>query len=59
LGATVGISQTGITANAQGLFAMAPASASNIFDLNYYTAEISVVADGVSRVGVSGIVVGQ
>lgn len=58
-GATVGISQTGIAANAQGLFPMAPTSASNILDLNYYTAEISIIADGVSRVGVSGIVVGQ
>ena len=58
-GAAIGISQTGIAANAQGLFAMTPALATNILDLNYYTAEISIIADGVSRVGVSGIVVGQ
>lgn len=58
-GAPIGIAQSGITANAQGLFAMTPTLATNILDLNYYTAEISIVADGVSRVGVSGIVVGQ
>jgi hypothetical protein len=58
-GAAIGIAQSGIAANAQGLFAMAPALATNILDLNYYTAEISIIADGVSRVGVSGIVVGQ
>jgi len=58
-GAAIGISQSGIVANAQGLFAMSPTLASNILDLNYYTAEISIIADGASRVGVSGIVVGQ
>lgn len=58
-GASIGISQSGITANAQGLFAMTPTLATNILDLNYYTAEISIMADGVTRVGVSGIVVGQ
>jgi hypothetical protein len=58
-GATVGISQSGIIANAQGMFAITPTIASGILDLNYYTADITIVADGVSRSGVSGIVVGQ
>ncbi len=58
-GTAIGISQSGIAANAYGIYAITPALATNILDLNYYTAEISIVADGVARVGVSGIVVGQ
>ncbi len=57
-GAAVGISQSGITA-ASGYYQITPVLASALIDLNHYTVDISITADGVARVGVVGLVVGQ
>ncbi len=58
-GSLIGISQNTISSNAQGIYSITPAIATNILDLNYYTVEIEIIADGQVRHGVSAIVVGQ
>jgi hypothetical protein len=58
-GTAVGISQTGLTANASGLYLMTPVSAANILDLTHYTVEITAVADFTSIKGVVAITLGE
>lgn len=56
---TIGISQSGLTADSNGLFAITPVAATAITDLTHYTVEITITIDGVSRVGIAAIVVGE
>jgi|694.fasta_scaffold19121_10 hypothetical protein len=58
-GALIGISQSNIAADANGVFQITPVNASAIVDFNHYTVDISIVADGLSRSGVVGLVVGE
>jgi hypothetical protein len=55
----IGISQSNIAADANGVFQITPVNASAIVDFNHYTVDISIVADGLSRSGVVGLVVGE
>jgi hypothetical protein len=57
-GATIGISQSGLTADVKGKFHSTPVSATNIFDLEHYTVEIEIEADGIIRKGTVGLLVG-
>lgn len=58
-GTLIGISQSNISADGNGIFQITPVLASAITDLNHYTVDISIVADGSPRVGVVAIVVGE
>jgi hypothetical protein len=58
-GIAVGISQSGITADVNGLFKIAPVIASSIVDLTHYTVIITVTADGAVRKGAIGITVAE
>lgn len=58
-GAAIGISQSGITANASGKFNSTPVNASLIYDLEHYVLEIELTADGAIRKGTIGLVVGE
>lgn len=58
-GALIGIAQSNIAADVNGIYHIAPVNASAIVDLNHYTVDISIVAEGLARVGVIGLVVGE
>lgn len=58
-GNTIGITESGIVADANGYFFIDPVSASAILDLTHYTVVIEVVADGVTKVGSIGITLGE
>lgn len=58
-GAAIGISQSGITADAAGKFHSTPVNAVLISDLEHYLVEIDLIADGTSRKGTVGLVVGE
>lgn len=58
-GATIGLSQSGIVADANGLFRITPILATNITDFQHYTIDINVVADGATREGRVAIVSGE
>jgi hypothetical protein len=58
-GASIGISQSGITPDANGYFHIAPVSAASIVDFNHYVVDIQITADAVARAGVVGLVVGE
>lgn len=58
-GALIGISQTGISPDANGIYQTTPVLASSIADLNHYTVDIAITAEGVARSGVVAIVVGE
>lgn len=49
--AVAGLTQSGITADANGLFNINPISAVLLTDLTHYTARITIQADSVNRVG--------
>ena len=57
-GVTIGISQTGLVADVKGKYHSTPVSALNIFDLEHYTVEIEIEADGIIRKGTVGLLVG-
>ncbi len=58
-GVTVGISQSGIVADVNGLFKSTPVSANNLTDLTHYTAIFSVVADSQARRGAIGLTIAE
>lgn len=58
-GLALGISQSGITADVNGLFKTTPVLANNITDLTHYTVIFSITADGAIRKGAIGITVAE
>jgi hypothetical protein len=58
LGALVGISQSNI-AQTNGYYQITPVLASVLVDLNHYTVDVLIEADGVVRSGVVGLVIGE
>jgi hypothetical protein len=58
-GNTVGISQSGLTADVNGLYKSNPVSAIMLTDLTHYTALFTVVADSVIRKGAVGITIAE
>lgn len=58
-GLPIGIAQSGITADASGKFHSTPVNAVLISDLQHYLVEIDLIADGSSRKGTVGLVVGE
>lgn len=53
-GTAVGISQSGITADANGLFHSTPVSAIPLLDLTHYTVKIEIVVAGATRTSFKG-----
>lgn len=45
-----GLSQTGISANAEGIYVATPVAASSLVDLNHYEFEVTINYQGVDRV---------
>ena len=58
-GASLGISQSGITADVNGLFKTTPVLASALNDLTHYTVIFTITADGAVRKGAVGITVAE
>ena len=58
-GATVGITEAGLIANAQGQYITTPVSASAIIDLTHYVVKISISLDGNDRIAYTGIALGE
>jgi len=58
-GTTVGITQSGITADLNGLFKTTAVAATNILDLTHYTVHLEISADDSLRESVVGITVGE
>ena len=58
-GIALGISQSGIVADVNGLFKITPVLATALVDLNHYTVLLTVVADGATRKGAIGITVAE
>jgi hypothetical protein len=58
-GVAVGISQSGIVADGNGLFKSTPVSANNLTDLTHYTAIFSIVADSQARRGAIGLTIAE
>ena len=58
-GVTVGITESGLTADVNGFYYMTPVLADAIQDLTHYTVEISVIADSQVRKGVVAITLGE
>jgi hypothetical protein len=59
LGATVGIVESGIVADANGLYRATPVGAEAIRDLTHYTVELKISAEGEERTGIVGITLGE
>jgi hypothetical protein len=58
-GNSIGISQSGLTADVNGYYDIAPVSAAPITDLTHYVVKITVSASGQNRVGTVGITLGE
>jgi hypothetical protein len=58
-GTALGVSQSGIVADVNGLFKTTPVIATSLTDLTHYTVIINITADGVLRKGVVGITVAE
>lgn len=58
-GNTIGITETGITADPNGFYQITPVLADAIQDLTHYTVELSISADSQLRKGVVGITLGE
>lgn len=54
-----GLTESGLTANADGDFIITPVSAASILDLSHYTVKVDVSADSSLRRGQMGIPVGN
>ena len=52
--AVVGVSQTGIAADANGYFHTTPVSAALLTDLTHYTAKVTISVAGVDRISTKG-----
>ena len=58
-GNSIGITQSGISANGNGYFIINPVSASAILDLTHYVVKITILAAGENRIGTVGITLGE
>jgi len=58
-GNTVGIIESSIVADSNGLYQITPVQANAILDLTHYTVEVSIVADNGLRKNVIGITLGE
>jgi hypothetical protein len=58
-GNTIGITESSITADVNGYYEITPVIATAIQDLTHYVVKISIVADGVARIGSVGITLGE
>lgn len=58
-GALIGISQTGLVADANGWYHMTPVSAAPIIDLTHFVVKVSITVDSVVRTGVVAITLGE
>lgn len=58
-GATVGITESGLVADANGFFYMSAVLADAIQDLTHYTIEITTMADFENRKGVIALTLGE
>lgn len=45
-----GLSETGLTADSNGLYEITPVSANNLQDLNHYMVEVTITYDGQDRI---------
>lgn len=59
LGNTVGISQSGIVADVNGVFKITPVVASPITDFSHFIIDLTIVTDGLAREGRVAIVTGE
>ena len=57
--AVAGLSGSGLTADANGVYHSSPVSAAALVDLAHYTVRIGVVVDGIERVMFKGLVLGE
>ena len=58
-GASVGIVESGLTSDGNGLYHITPVQANAILDLTHYTVEISILADSILCKNVIGITLGE
>lgn len=58
-GNTIGITQSGMTADLNGLFKTTAVSATNILDLTHYTVHLEISADNLLRESVVAITIGD
>jgi hypothetical protein len=58
-GNTIGITESGIVADANGLYIITPVLADAIQDLTHYTVELTITAESQLRKGVVGITLGE
>lgn len=58
-GNTIGVTESGISADANGYFEITPVNAAAILDLTHYVVMITVMAAGENRVGTVGITLGE
>jgi hypothetical protein len=58
-GISIGITESGITADANGYFEITPVSAASITDLTHYIVKITIQANNVNRIGTVGITLGE
>lgn len=54
-----GLSATGLTANADGIFRLTPVPATGLIDLTHFHARISIYADGDDRVNIIPFTLGE
>ncbi len=58
-GSTVGITQSGISADANGLYKITAVSAASILDLTHYTVHVSVSVDSQAVTAILPVTVGE
>lgn len=58
-GSAIGLSQSSLSADVNGLYVTTPVSASLINDLTHYTVKLTINADSSDRVGYVGLVIGE
>lgn len=58
-GNSIGITESGITADLNGYFEISPVNAAAILDLTHYVVKITIMAAGENRVGTVGITLGE
>ncbi len=58
-GATIGITESSIAADVNGLFHTTPVSALAIQDLTHYVVKVTITADGQNRTSYIGITLGE
>lgn len=58
-GSSIGISESSIAADSNGLYEITPVSASLINDLTHYVVKLTINADASDRIGFVGLVIGE